>query len=292
MNCRYFAFLAMLSSLLFLGASPQKEKPHGPVILQVDHILVESGDPKALFSFFADTLQLPKAWSLAENNGFISGGIGAGDVNLEVFRYADQKKKAARKTAEARFSGLAFEPYPLSKSLHELELRGIKHSPPEAAAGALPDGSRGTTWTTVALPSISRPGMSIFLYEYSPKFLKAPVRRAQMGNRLALTNGGALGFKSIREIVIATTHLESDIIEWRKLLEARTSRGSFRAVVGPAIRLVAGKDDRILEITCQVASLERAKAFLQKNKLLGPFSSQFIYLNPLQVQGLKIRLIP
>jgi hypothetical protein len=63
-----------------------------PVIRQVDHILIESGDPKALFSFFADTLQLPIAWPISENQGYTTGGVGAGNVNLELFRYARIRK--------------------------------------------------------------------------------------------------------------------------------------------------------------------------------------------------------
>ncbi|HSW38776.1 MAG TPA: hypothetical protein VLL97_04720, partial [Acidobacteriota bacterium] len=73
------ALTAALCVGLSLGAPAQEERPRGPVIRQVDHILVESGNPGALFGFFTDTLQLPIAWPLAENHGYVSGGVGAGN---------------------------------------------------------------------------------------------------------------------------------------------------------------------------------------------------------------------
>ncbi len=41
-----------------------------PVIRHVDHILIESTEPVALFRFFAGTLQLPVAW--LNLRGFLS----------------------------------------------------------------------------------------------------------------------------------------------------------------------------------------------------------------------------
>jgi hypothetical protein len=287
---RYLVLIAVLTLVLSLGAAPQENRSRGPVVRQVDHILVESDKPNALFDFFVDTLQLPIAWPMADNGGFLSGGVGAGDVSIEVFRYADPKKRPAGKTEGAHYSGLAFEPFLLSSALYELKVRNISHNPPESYTSTLPKGSQGILWTTVALPSLSRPGMSIFLYEYSPAFLKVDVRRKQMGNRLALNKGGPLGFKSIREIVIAATDLKSDTAEWRKMLGKQTTSGNWRTVSGPAIRLVRSSQDCIQEIVFEVESLNNAKTFLQKNGLLGAVSSKEVFLNPLKIQGLKIRL--
>jgi hypothetical protein len=287
---RCFTLLIVFACVLCLEASDQKDRSRGPVVRQVDHILVESGDPNALFNFFVDTLQLPIAWPLADNDGFLSGGVGAADVSIEVFRYADKKKRAAGKTAEGRFSGLAFEPFLLSSALRELQIRHIPHGPPDSYTSTLPKGSQGILWTTVALPSLSRPGMSIFLYEYSPAFLKVDVRRKQMGNRLALNKGGPLGFKAIREIVIATTDLKTDAAEWRKMLGKQAPAGNWLPASGPAIRLLQSNRQCLMEIVLEVESLIRAKGFLQKNGLLGSLSSKGIYLNPSKVQGLKIRL--
>lgn len=287
----FFALLAILSGAIALETPGQTAGPRGPVIRQVDHILVESGDPKALLSFFTDTLQMPAAWPISDSNGFVSGGLGAGDVNLEFFRYADRKEAPARRKQEARFVGLAFEPHPLANALRMLQIRGIPHNPPEPFISTLPRGSQGVLWTTVALPSFARPGMSIFLYECSQAFLKVDVRRKQIGNRLILNNGGPIGFRSVREIVIAATNIQKETAKWSQLMGEPTPQGNWRASAGPAIRLIQENEDRIKEIVFEVESLERAKAFLKQNRLLGSVSSQKVYLNPSKIQKLKIGLV-
>jgi hypothetical protein len=284
-------FLAALSGVVCFGVSNQTARRRTPIIRQVDHILIETGDPQSLFSFFSDTLELPVAWSLAHSKGFESGGIGAGNVNLELFQYTEQKRVPARRNPEARYAGLAFQPYPLSESLRELDVSGIPYDSPKPTISTLPDGSQGTAWTTVSLPSLSRPGMAIFLYEYSPVFLRVEVRRKQLGNRLALTDGGPLGFQSIPEIVITTTHMEKDKAVWGELLGNRISQDSWRAGSGPAIHLIPGSSDRLSEIIFKVKSLERARSFLDRNQLLGAVSSKELFLNASKIQGLKIRIV-
>ena len=273
------------------GSFAQKAVPRAPVIRQVDHILVESRDPKPLFDFFAETLLLPVAWPLAESAGFLSGGLGAGNVNLEFFRTPSRAPASARKDARARYAGLAFEPYPLTGALRELEARGIPHDPPESYASILPDGTRGAAYVTVALSSFARPGMSIFLYEYSPAFLKVDVRRKQLGNRLTLNNGGPLGLQSVREIVVATSRYEEDAAAWSKLLGKQTASGNWQPVGGPAIRLARDSGDGIRELVFKVASLDRAQVFLKKARLSGTVSAKRIFLDPAKIQGLRIQLV-
>jgi len=281
--------IAVLSNAVCFPASAQTLGRRGPIVRQVDHILVESGDSRALFSFFADTLQLPVAWPLADNRGYASGGLGAGNVNLEIFRYADQKN--SRDVPQSRYAGLAFEPYPLSDALREMKLRGIPQGLSEPYVSTLPKGSQGVLWTTVTLPSFSRPGMSIFLYEYSREFLKVNVRREQLGNRLMLNRGGPLGFQSVKEIVIAATNLQKEKSSWTQLLGKPTPSGTWRAGTGPAIRLIPGPSDQIRELVCKVESLDRAKIFLKKNRLVGSATSNEVSLNLSAVQGLIIRLV-
>ena len=254
-----------------------------PVVRQVDHIVIESGDPRILFNFFAETLQLPIAWPITENQGFVSGGIGAGNVNLEIFRYASTPRNR-----NASYSGLAFEPYPLPDALRDLKLRGIPYSTPEAYVSLLPSGSRGTAWTTVALPAFSRPGMSIFLYEYSPLFLKIEVRRKQLANRLTLSKGGPLGLSSLSEVSIATTDKKRDSAAWSALLGKPAQSGNWRAGAGPAIRLVQGGGEGIREITLSVESLEMARDFLKKSRLMGATSGKGMLINASRIQGLRI----
>jgi hypothetical protein len=289
--------LTILSGAAALHTAAQSERRRGPIIRQVDHVLVQSRDPAALFSFFTATLQLPEAWRPADNGEFVSAGVGAGNVNLGIYRYpepagAPPSKITRAKFLRARFAGLAFQPYPLADAMRELRICGIPHNAPEPRISTLPDGSEGVLWTTVSLPSFSRPGMTIFLYEYSPKFLRVEVQRQMLGNKLALNNGGSIGFQSVREIVIESTDIERDTAAWEMLLGKPTASGNRRMGSGPAIRLIAGASDCVHELIFNIKSLDRAKEFLEKNQLLGPCSSEpeGFFLNPSKIQGLKILL--
>ncbi len=291
MAIRNIACTVILAAVVYHEASAQTARRKGPIIRQADRILIESGDPKSLFNFFADTLLLPVAWPITDTRGFISGALGAGNVNLEFFRRAEPDNAAGRKPGAARYAGIAFEPYPLPNSLREMQVAGIPYAPPEPYISTLPKGTQGVLWTTVALPYMSRPGMSIFLYEYSPEYLRADIRRNQLGNRLVLNGGGPLGLQAVSEIVIESTNLEKDKTQWALLLGTQTSSGSWRAGAGPAIRLIPGEEDRIQSIVFKVESIARAKEFLIKNRLGGSDSHKEISFDPSKVQGLNIRAV-
>ncbi len=279
---RLTATIAVLLIMLGTGLHAQRITP---VVRQVDHVLVECADPEKTFSLFADTLQLPVAWPMNRNQNYITGGIGAGSVNIEFFAYA-----GAAAPKSTRYYGIAFEPYPLADALRRLQSLSIQYGKPESVVSTLPNGSTGVAWTTVALPSLSRPGMSIFLYEYSPSFLKVDVRRKQMGNRLTLNHGGPLGLQSVDEIIIGSTALKKDQESWTLTVGKPTPTGGIRPINGPTLRIVQDDKDQIRELVFKVESLERAKAFLTKSQLLGSISGRRIFLAPSKVQGLRISL--
>jgi hypothetical protein len=288
MAYRNFWLSIIFIGTICTGSSAQTARRRGPIVKQVDQILIESDNPKTLFGFFSDTLQLPTAWPLTDNQGFESGGLGAGNVILELFRYAGQGNIAKPEDTGARFAGIAFEPYPLDEALSELETRGIPFNSPERHISTLPDGSQGILSTTVVLPSLSQPGLSIFLYEYSPEFLRVQVRRRQLGNRLALNNGGPLGILSVGPIIIASQDLKRSKTGWAQLLGNPVSPDNWEAGEGPDIRLVEGAGNGIQKIVLRVKSLNRAKTFLEEKQMLGSSSVEEICLNESRVQGLNI----
>ncbi len=279
--------IAVLLCAISVGLFAQTAQRRGPIIRQVDNILIESGNPKALFSFFTEDLNLPTAWPMTSSAAYISGGVSAGNVNLEIFQYTDRSGNLGK--ARARYSGLAFEPYPLSNALAELKAGGIPFNTPEPQYSSLPDGSRGVSLTRVTLPSFSNAGFSVFLYEFSPAYLRVDVRRKQLGNRLTLNNGGPLGLQSVREIVIATENAKSKQAAWSRLLGKPYSAGVWHIGSGPAIHIVEGPGaDRIQAIVLTVQSLDKAKEILKTKRLLPPGGSS---LNPVKVQQLRINLV-
>jgi hypothetical protein len=287
---RSVLLLSLLAISVSAGVSEQRTRRRGPVVRQVDRIQIESSDPKALFDFLADTLGLSVAWPISEHPSYISGCVSTGDVNFELYRYVEGKDPA-RSGAAARFTGLALEPYPLEDSLQELQIAEIPYSPPQAHESTLPDGTRGLAWTTVALPSLSSPGLSVFLYKYSTRFLDVTIRRRQLGNRLTLKGGGPLGVEAVHEIVLETTNWDEDRAEWAPLLSSADTPGRYRAVQGPAIRLRRGNGDRIHKVVLKVVSLDRERAFLEKRRLLGSTTPAEIFLRPSGTQGLNLSLV-
>jgi|WetSurMetagenome_2_1015567.scaffolds.fasta_scaffold127118_2 hypothetical protein len=271
--------------LLCLSGAGSYGQRKTPVVRQVDRVLVESKDPQTLFSFFADTLQLPVAWPMNQNQSYSTGGVGAGNVNIELFAYS-----GSASPKRTRYCGIAFEPYPLGDALRRLQFLSIPYDKPAPVMSTLPNGSNGVAWTTVALPTLSKPGMSIFLYEYSPSFLKVDIRRKQLGNRLMLNRGGPLGLRALDEILIGSTTLKKDLSAWSLMIGKLTDSGSLHPINGPAIRIIADSADQIREITFRVESLSNAKSFLAKSKLLGAKSGNRIYLNSVKLQGLRVAL--
>lgn len=291
MNIRNRWALVFLIVALASMAAAQTGVRRGPIVRQVDRILIESGTPGALFEFFIEDLQLPEAWPVADSGGYVSGGVSAGNVTLEVYRYARRNGTLNPQSSTARFSGLALEPHLIADALREMKASGIEYASPQPAVSILPDGTKGVAWTTVPLPSFSKAGLSIFLYEYSQAFLKADVRRKQLGNRLTLNRGGPLGIQSVREIVLSSTNFKQGVAAWQNLLGAQTASGHWNLGTGPSLRLVPGSRDGIEMIVIQIRSLAQAKAFLKNKDLLGPTSLGKITIKPSRIQGLSISLV-
>ncbi len=291
-NCRpilLLLFFALVAAAHF-GASGQPGVRKRQIVRQIDRILVESTDPRELYDLFTGPLQLPVSWPLGESNGFISGGFGTGNLSIEVFRSASTTP-ARSGHRRAQFAGLAFEPYaPVAEVLPEMETAEVAHGGLEPYVSTLPDRSQGVVWTTVVLEGLAAPGMRVFLFQYSPAFLNVHVRRNQLAGQLALRKGGPLGIVSVSETVIGTPDLKNDTARWQRLLPAADGPGLWKPGSGPALRLVADRETRIRRVVFEVRSLEQARAYLAKNKLLGPGSAGQINIEPARVQGLSIRL--
>jgi hypothetical protein len=282
----------LLTSIPFVAPGQINLPKMKSTIRQIDHILIQAGDPKYLFDFFAETLQLPVAWPIADHAGFASGGVAAGNVNIEVLRFADPKRAASTNRSQARFIGFALEPFKLADCLVELQARDIRCNPPQPHVSKLPNGSEGTLWTNVVLPEFSKPNLSVFLCEYNSAFLHAEIRRNQLGGQLALKKGGPLGIKSVGEIVIGSRNLAKDRADWERLLmpPAHPATKPLKAGNGPAVRLVSDSTDRIQRIVLMVDSLKSARNFLAQKHLLGAASANEISIASSGIQGLSIHL--
>jgi hypothetical protein len=283
---RYLALVGLLVLIPAYAAAQSEAYGKDSIVRQADRILIESSDPEKLFKLFSDTLLFPIAWPLQTNGNYTNGSVSAGDVTLEFYRYGDGRTEGS----EARCTWLYLEPFLLEEAVRRLRVQGIPYQEPEFNRSTLPDGSEGTAFTTVRLPSLSVGSLAVSLFEYSSQFLNMEVRRKQFGNRLTLNGGGPLGIVSMDTIVLESTEPERKEAEWARFVKNRQADGRLQPEEGPAFRIVPGKNQGIQKIVFKVKSLTVAEAFLREKRLLGSRSKEELLFAATPLQGLKISL--
>ena len=263
-------------------------------IRQIDHIMIRTGDPRELYAFFADTLQLPIAWPLTSPRpGVMTGGVGFGNVNVEAIQFPGQPDP------RPRLLGLAFEPSTLDAGLIELNRRGLTTGERRPLVATGPDGSKRTLWTNVPLRQFSDSDspadatMHIFLSEYSPSYVNVDERRARLRAQLVNSGGGPLGVIDLKEVIIGTADVENARRLWQRLLDPTPAAtpDTWQIGTGPAVRLVPANEDRIQSLVIRVASLERAQAFLRDKQLFGVAAAGQVTIDPSRIGGLDLRLV-
>ena len=133
-----------------------------------------------------------------------------------------------------------------------------------------------------------------FLVEWGSGFLE-DLRRGRESAQAALRarDGGPLGLKGVREIVVGVQEFEETQRRWQKLLAPAepTAPGVWNLGKGLSIRFLRSARNAIQALVLEVASLEQAKAFLAERNMLGSVSEHRIAVALPTVQGLDIRLV-
>jgi hypothetical protein len=99
--------------------------------------------------------------------------------------------------------------------------------------------------------------------------------------------------ESVMELVIGAKDTAAAQRDWGVLLGPLRAGQEpvWQIGSGPAIRLVAAQDDHLVLLRVKVKSLERARAFLKRENLLGVDSKREISFDPAHVAGADIRLV-
>ena len=115
---------------------------------------------------------------------------------------------------------------------------------------------------------------------------------AAAADELRACGGGVLGIERVSEILLGARDLPAERKRWQRLLDpARPGPdGAWHLGDGPALRLVEDEVDRIQALVCEVASLERAADFLEREGMLDAAGSRGIRIAPAALQGVDIRL--
>ena len=295
MRQRRTFFFHATTILLAFASFDSAAQPTAPPIRRIDHIMIRADDPAKVYAFFTEVLQLPVAWPLmSPREGVATGGVGFGNVNVEAIRFPGQKAQPA----SAQLLGFGFEPSPLPAALAELDRRGITYGAPRPLIATGQDGSKNTLWTNVTLRQFSDAEaadatMHVFLSEYSPTYVDVEQRRERLRAQLTESGGGPLGVEDVKEVIVGVSDLKAARSLWQRLLDPAPASGSSTWQVGdgPAIRLVQSKDDMTQGLVIRVKSLQRAKAFLRENGLLGADSEEGATIDPSKIHGLSIRVV-
>lgn len=91
-----------------------------PIVECVDHLMIRVVDSvyEQLFSLLTETLQLPITWPINDATpGFKTGGVFAGNINLEIFQSGTQQRLLSPEPSQAQFYGIVFEPYDLAAAV-------------------------------------------------------------------------------------------------------------------------------------------------------------------------------
>lgn len=282
--------LAMIAPLALGGCGSKTDNaPQAtPVVKKVDHVTISCSDPEALFNTFTQTLGLPSAWPFSAYPGFSTGGVYAGNVNLETLKFDTPAGSPSQMPPETFLYGVVFESYPLDQVTSEFQQRG-------ADPGASQDQMRemgGTpvkVWTNVTLQALSPTNYIVYLCEYTPEM------QAALAGRASASAGplGGIGLTGVREINIVAMQPDQTKELWKTVFAPApmSAEGKQTYEAGPAIRITKGDADFIEGLVFEVASLQTARNFLTTNGILGEDAVDQISIAPAAVQGLDIRLV-
>jgi hypothetical protein len=119
------------------------------LVRRLDHVIIRVHDPyyEKLHTIFSETFDLPESWPVNEQPGFRSGGVFAGNVDLEILHVGAAGLPADTGGTEAHLYGTVFEAAgsfdDLDKDLETLAERGIPYIPSPYVGG---QGDKAETW--------------------------------------------------------------------------------------------------------------------------------------------------
>jgi hypothetical protein len=252
------------------------------VVKKVDHVLLKTGDARALFGLLTEGLGLPIAWPLFHYAGCLSGAVALGRVSLEVLQPLGDSQVRELLAPGTRLIGLAFEPYDVPTALATLDARGLGHGPPQEFTNS--DGHR---WTSVPLEYWAEAPIRLLV--------KYPWDQDQRWDAfeggLRTKQGGALGIQGLDEVVIGVKNA-AGVERWSALLGAADAVGlrPWRPAQGPALRVEPASRDGMTSLVLTVADVRAAAAELDRRNLLAGDEGDAIQLQLTRDQETTLQL--
>lgn len=298
-NCRWRHFVvAMFAILSTTSGSSYAQATHVPLdvlVRQVDHITLNADEPEQLFRLFTETLGLPvvasfRSIEVAASRMILTGLVGFDSINVEL---------AHAPGRQPGLMGVALEPSgSVSDLVAGLDAQGLEHGAPASQYVKDSSGKERLAYTNTSMISLLPGG--IFFCRYDAAYMQSQYGAADTGERRARAqrelqnhDGGPLGIQSIVELGIGVRDITAAKRDWRILLGSPQAGEEFvwQLGAGPAIRLVAAQEDHLVLLRMKVKSLERARAFLKRENLLGLDTGHELALERSRVGSADIRLV-
>lgn len=220
----------------------------------VDHVYVPVADATAAHAVLADDLRLPVLWPVTDFGPFTSAGTSVGSIKLEVIEPAPEAPWSTPHQPP-RLQGVALRPSAAVDAdyLTEVDHRGIHRTSP-----ARFDRDGRPAWTNVYFTDLIGDTAGAFVCDYHLPESRDLERRRQV---LTECGGGRLGVVDAVELLIGTRDPDAAARRWQPLLGPPEPGGhlTWHPVVGPAIRLVAGQDERVDHLALAVRSVGAAE---------------------------------
>jgi hypothetical protein len=256
-----------------------------PVVKTLDRVMIEAEDPTVLYRLFVEGFGLPVAWAFGDYGDSWSGGVCAGNLNLEFCRFKETRfgKPDVWEGSDgcARIGGLAFEPtMPISEVVGVLSEWQVPFG----------SGIASENWTELEVKGLlDAPGI-IFLAEYHFDHDAWQVSHRDAFND---SGGGSLGLIGVQEIEIGARDVDEASPAWDRFLRdiPKVDNAAWRLAETLDLRLVPWGKDEIASLVLRVESVEGAMTFLKDAGIPAMESLDGVALDPAVTQGLHFQLV-
>jgi hypothetical protein len=269
-------------------ASPYlKEKEF--LIEYIDHIsIIKNADDAARFLPYE--LELPWVWEHAGFGTFDSYAVVGGNLILECVKprfeqpaqhvlslYSHQKIDQIQ--TELRRRGLVgLEPF-IKEDQYPC---GWDISTPEIISAVnawllkQPDRT-GITWAAIGVDEILGPNIGLIVNYMVPEIHASALDLNNARINQKLQEEHSLGWLNVRRLVLQVAN--QDAVQRKLEMLLNKFSDAYRASACPEIRLIPGEEERFLGMEIAVQSLEKARRFLQRKKLLGKSTDRFVSID-------------
>lgn len=232
---------------------------------RIDHIYLETNDPRTLFNILVEELRLPVAWPIQDYGSFVSGGVSLGNLNLEVARFTGQTNASNK----VNIRGIALAPHSLQAMMNDLRERDVTHDEPIPFEIPQGEGAQQLLWTNVDFPTVLSGLAHVFACAYA---FDMSGMNTQNQTQLQSDHGGELGIIKASSLLITidAAQLEAQRTAWSALLGEEPSADlTWGFKDGPMLHLEPGETN--VQLKLSVSNPDHAIRKLKELGLELPF---------------------